>query len=448
MAENFGDADFTESIPPVNVIWFGLVAGSVCVAALTGHMDALSGAMMQGAKSAVELCLGLIGGLCLWLGLMRVVERAGLLERLSGAITPIMRRLFPSIPAGHPATGAMVMNLSANILGMDNAATAFGLRAMRALDSLNRVPGTATDAMALFLAINTAGISAVPVNVIAARATFDPQTAGLIVAPTITVTCLSMLAAIGWMKLLTALPLFRAREVTGGSSTGRAAAAEEAALEAPPTPAPLPATLRERLLGYGAMVLVALSLVYRLALDVSASGVLVTLKAASGWLFALLAVAMVGYGVARGVRVYEAAVEGAQEGFSVAIKILPYLVIILAAVAMFRASTAMDALVGVLSPVTDALGMPAAVLPQALVRPLSGSAAMGLLVDVLKTHGPNSLEGYMASVIYGSSETTFYVVSVYFGAISVTKLRQALIGCLLADLTGIALAVAVARLFY
>ena len=189
-------------------------------------------------------------------------------------------------------------------------------------------------------------------------------------------------------------------------------------------------------------------LIYRIVINISGGALAMdVLRSASGWLFPLLAAAMLLYGYSRGVKTYEAAVDGARQGFDVAVRILPYLVIILVAVGMMRSSGAMDALTSLLAPVVEPLGMPVAVLPQALIRPLSGSAAMGVLVDVLKTYGPDSREGFTASVIYGSSETTFYVLSVYFGAVSVRSVRHALLACLLSDVSGMFIAAWIARLF-
>ena len=407
-----------------------------------GSMNALSAAMLASAKAAVELALSLIGPLCLWLGLMRIVERAGLLAAIARVSQPLLRRLFPSVPPDHPAFGAIVMNFAANFLNMDNAATAFGLRAMRALKSLSRTPGVATNAMVLFLAINAAGISAFPVNVIAARAALKPDTAGDIMLPTLIVSFLSLLTAIGWAKLFERFskppPETIAPEATGPIQE------EPSVIEAPPPPPPA----RDRWIAAALGVALVALLVFRVVADVRGGlAIFSALRVAAGWVLPLLACAMVIYGYSRGVKVYEAAVEGARQGFEVFVSIVPFLVIILVAIGMIRASGVMDALTTLLTPVTEPLGMPAAVLPQALIRPLSGSAAMGVLVDTLKVYGPDSPEGFISSIIYGSSETTFYVLGVYFGAVGVRSLRHALAACLLADLSGMLIAVWVARLF-
>ncbi len=417
--------------------------GAVLTGLAADKMDALSGAMMQSAKTAVELAIGLLGPLCLWLGLTRIVERAGLLDQLARALQRPMKRLFPSIPKDHPALGAIIMNFSANVLGMDNAATAFGLRAMRALNTLDITPGVASNAMIMFLAINTAGIAAFPVNVVAARAAIDPATAGHIIAPTIVVSIVSMVVAILWVKLLERVRWFEPRGVVSAPVLTPAEVEED---KREPTPlAPSKRTWVAVLLASVAFIAL---LTFRLGSNMMAgTPILQVLRSASGWAFPLLAAAMLLYGAARGVKPYEAAVEGARQGIEVFVRILPYLVIVLVAVGMLRASLAMDYLTAFIAPIAGPLGFPSAVVPQALVRPLSGTAAMGVLVDILKTHGPNSPEGFISSVIYGSSETTFYVISVYFGAVSVRSLRHALVACLLSDISGMFIAVWVSRLF-
>jgi spore maturation protein SpmB len=271
--------------------------------------------------------------------------------------------------------------------------------------------------MILFLAINTAGISAIPVNVVAARAAIDPSTAGDIVLPTIIVSCLTMITAVLWVHLLQRLPGFvRTRPDGVGESVTDAVAVEPA----PPQPA-----LRVRLGVAAVAASCAAAVSFAFGQEVTAQGWGTGIRSVSGWLFAIFGAGMILYGAYRGVKVYEAAIDGAKEGFEVAIRIMPYLVIILVAVGMLRASSLMDALVSAVAPVTNVLGMPGAVLPQALVRPLSGSAAMGVLVDILQREGPSSPAGFVASVIYGSSETTFYVLSVYFGAVGVRSLGRA-----------------------
>ncbi len=433
----------------MNVLWLVFVCASLGAAGFTGRLDALTGAMLGGAKGAIDLALALAGSLCLWLGILRVGEKAGVMDALGRAMLPIMRRLFPQVPAGHPAFGAMLMNLAANVLGMDNAATAFGLKAMRALDTLNRVPGVATDAMILFLAINTAGISAVPVNVVAARAAIDPTTAGRIVLPTMIVSVITTLTALFWVRLFERIPRYRKTRPDGdGVASLREMPDGSSDSEVPPAPALVPPSFAVRA-SVLALALFALSgVMFAWVTLARQDGLGAALRSASGATFVIFAAGMLIYGASRGVKVYEAAVEGARDGFDVAVRIMPYLVIILVAVGLLRASGLMDAAISALAPVSDAIGVPGAVLPQALVRPMSGSAAMGVLVDTLQREGPNSQVGFISSVIYGSSETTFYVLSVYFGAVAVRSLRHALIACLMSDLTGMLIAVWIARVFY
>lgn len=403
-------------------------------------MEALSRAMLESASGAVQLVIGLIGAMALFLGLVRIAEEGGLLRLIARLLQPLLQRLFPDVPAGHPAMGAMVLNLSANVLGLGNAATPFGIRAMQELDRLNPSPGTATDAMVLFLAINTSSVTLLPTGVIALRAAAGSADPAAILPTSLFATACSTAAAILSAKLLAGRG--RGPRPTDADGTGPRtdAAAEVAAAgrgeEAPcrlPPPLPL----------WGS-VLFLLGLLLLIGLLVAFG------RDVSPWVLPSLMVGFLLFGWFRGVRLYEAFVEGARGGLEVATRILPYLVAVLVAVGMLRASGALDALVGWAGPFTAAIGLPAEALPVALTRPLSGSGAFALLASLLQDPaiGPDSYTGLLASTLQGSTETTFYVIAVYFGAIQVRRLRHALAPALIADATGILASVAACRVLF
>ncbi len=392
----------------------------------TSPMDALSRAMVESATGSVELALGLIGVMALFLGLMKVAEEGGLLTILARLIRPLMVRLFPDVPPGHPAMGAMILNISANALGLGNAATPFGIRAMQELDRLNPRPGTATDSMVLFLAINTSSVTLLPTGVIALRAAAGSADPAGILPTTLFATLCSTTVAI-------AAALFFRRFFPLGpvpAETVERAEKEEGGGEALPEEADAAYPLWVSLLALaGLLALVPLSILYG--------------KRIAPWILPGLMIGFLAFGFLRGVAVYEAFVEGAKEGFQVAIRIIPYLVAILVAVGMFRASGAMDFLVDTIGRWTTALGLPAEALPMALLRPLSGSGAYGVMASIINDPaiGPDSYTGYLVSTLQGSTETTFYVLAVYFGAVQVRRIRHALAAALSADVAGVIAAV-------
>ena len=421
----------------MNVVFFAIVLAAFVTAGwqqlfgtvaadAPAPMEALSKAMVESAAGSVELALGLIGVMTLFLGLMKVAEAGGLLTILARLIRPLMVRLFPEVPGDHPAMGAMILNLSANALGLGNAATPFGIRAMQELERLNPRPGTATDAMALFLAINTSSVTLLPTGVIALRAAAGSSDPAGILPTTLFATLCSTTAAI------VAAKLYR-RFASAGPVA--ASAVEQSAEEAPAEL--LPAESGES---------------YPLWVSVLALGVLLALvpitvvygAAISPWILPGLMLGFLTFGVARRVRIYEVFVDGAREGFQVAVKIIPYLVAILVAVGMLRASGALDALVAGLGSFTSRLGLPAEALPMALLRPLSGSGAYGVMASIINDPavGPDSYVGYLVTTLQGSTETTFYVLAVYFGAVQVRRIRHALAAALTADVVGVIAAVA------
>jgi spore maturation protein SpmA len=390
-------------------------------------MAALSTAMIESAAGAVDLAIGLVGVMTLFLGLMKVAEAGGMLRILARLIRPLMVRLFPDVPADHPAMGAMILNLSANALGLGNAATPFGIRAMQALDQLNSRKGSATDAMALFLAINTSSITLLPTGVIALRAAAGSTDPAGILPTTLFATIGSTTAAI------VAAKLYRRFSPMGivdreDEDRGDVDASPDVSDPDDTEMAAYPLWVSVTALGF-LVALVPLAVLYG--------------RFISPWIVPGLMVFFLAFGALRRVRVYEVLVDGAKEGFQVALRIIPYLVAILVAVGMLRASGAMDALVALLGTVTASLGLPAEALPMALMRPLSGSGAYGIMAAIINDPaiGPDSYTGYLVSTLQGSTETTFYVLAVYYGAVQIRRIRHTLAAALTADLVGVVCAI-------
>lgn len=448
----------------MNGIFFAIVLISFTVAAvrhlpwLAGAeegvvpMDVLGQAMIASASDAVTLAIGLVGVMALFLGLMKVAERGGLLVIIARLVRPMMVRLFPEIPPEHPAMGAMILNMSANALGLGNAATPFGIRAMQQLDKLNPVKGTASNAMILFLAINTSSVTLLATGVIALRAASGSENPAGIVPTTLVATIFSTATAIivaklcvRWFPPATALPpeaLEQSDETSDKTSDTdtdvQTTAPEEITEDAPLEQAAArayPAYVSYLVLG-GIAGFIPLTVFYG--------------REIAPWIIPGLMLLLLGFGVARRVRIYEVFIEGATEGFQVALRIIPYLVAILVAVGMFRASGALELIIAPIGSVTAQFGMPAEALPMALLRPLSGSGAYGILASIINDPniGPDSYTGYLVSTLQGSTETTFYVLAVYFGAVQIRRIRYALIPALSADLAGIIAAVAIVWLMY
>lgn len=394
-------------------------------------MTSLGKAMIGTAGDAVTLAIGLVGVMSLFLGLMKIAERAGLLLVVAKTLRPLMTRLFPAVPPDHPAMGAMIMNLSANVLGLGNAATPFGIRAMEHLDTLNGEKGKATDAMILFLAINTSSVTLLPTGVIALRAAAGSSDPAGIVPTTLFATLVSTTVAIITAKFCARMYASGAPSVIHGDTSDQTASDDD-------NPAPSS--------GYPLWIS-ALTLACVLAL------VPITIfhgRTFAPWIIPGLMMGFVGLGVARRVPVYECFVEGAKDGFNVALRIIPYLVAILVAVSMFRNSGALALFITPLGAVTELVGLPADALPMALLRPLSGSGAYGILASIINDPaiGPDSYTGYLVSTFQGSTETTFYVIAVYFGAVQIKRLRYALVPALTADFAGVVAAVAIVAVLY
>ena len=388
-------------------------------------MEILSKAMIDSAGAAVELAIGLVGVMALFLGLMKVAEAGGMLTILAKLIRPLMVRLFPDVPADHPAMGAMILNLSANALGLGNAATPFGIRAMQELDRLNPVKGEATNAMALFMAINTSSVTLLPTGVIALRAaagSIDPAAIlPTTLFATIGSTSIAIIAAKFYQRFFSQSKVVHIKNTEGekGMSTDD--------------------TLKDASNGYPMWVSI-------LALGILASFIPVAIlfgSSVSPWILPSLMVGFLGFGLVKKVKIYEVFVEGAKEGFQVALRIIPYMVAILVAVGMLKASGGLQIIVNALSSVTSNFGLPAEALPMALMRPFSGSGAYAILASIINDPaiGPDSYTGLLVSTLQGSTETTFYVMAVYFGAVQIKRIRHALVTALTADVAGILFAV-------
>ena len=415
-------------------------------------MDQLTAAALNSAKASVTLAIGLIGGMALFLGVMKVAEEGGMLIIFAKLLRPITVRLFPDVPPNHPAMGAMILNMSANALGLGNAATPFGIRAMQELDKLNQHKGTATNAMALFLAINTSALALLPTGVMVIRQELGSTDPGAIFGTTLVATAVSTVAGISAAKLYqrfvptAAQTHERALELGQISEDDlkRAEPIEEKAVDESLTdqsayPGWVSACAVGLLVGFIAM-LVSFPL-----LGLPNLGPVI-----SPWVIPSILFGMLTFGMVRGVNVYTTLVSGAKAGFEVAILIIPYLVAILVAVGLFRASGAMDVFTGVVGPLTTMVGLPAEALPMALLRPLSGSGASGIMMEILsvKATGPDTYTGLLVSTLQGSTETTFYVIAVYFGAVQVKRIRHTMAAALTADLFGIIGAVGACLLLY
>ena len=412
----------------LNSVWLAFFLSAIAVALVQTFQGDFSvfprlmTAMFDAAKTGFDISLGLVGIMALWLGFMKIGERAGMVDAFARRVNPVFRHLFPGVPAGHPAQGAMTMNISANLLGLDNAATPLGLKAMQELQSLNTRPGTATNAQIMFLVLNTAGLTLIPTSVIAIRQTMAVKqglvgfNAADIFLPTLIVTACGLLSALVLVAAVQRISLWRA-------------------------------SLLGPMAGFGALVGVLVWWLSRLPPEQAAQWMGLI---GAGFILAVVALFLVA-GALRRVDVYEAFVDGAKEGVGVAVGIIPYLVAMLVAIAVFRAAGLMDLLMGAIGAAVAALGLPTDFLPAVpvgLMKVLSGSGARGLMVDVMQAHGVDSFAGKLAAIIQGSTETTFYVLAVYFGSVGVKHTRHALPCALFADAVGLVAAIVVAYAFF
>ncbi len=457
----------------LNYIWLAMLLTAMLVAGVTGNVRPSVDAAIRGAETAVTLALGLVGIMALWLGLMRLAERSGLVGYLARALRPILRRLFPEVPVDHPAMASMVMNIAANMLGLTNAATPLGLRAMRDLERLNPHPGTATNAMCTFLAINTGSVQLIPASAIAVLAASGSVDPTAIVGAALVATCFSSAAGLIAVKWMERLPVFRVANANANANAAGPAASQPVSPAMPeigeasgpePEPEPEPRATQRPISGRGRFILGAVALGY---LAIAASLVFpewfgrapdASSLGQPVWVLAVNAVSLLAipallsffplFAALRGVAVYEEFVEGAKEGFQVALRIIPFLVAMLVAIGFLRGSGAIEGMTSFLRAPLEALGFPPELLPMSLIRPLSGSASLAALSDIVKTFGPDSLLARTAATLFGSTETTFYVIAVYFGSVAVRRVRHAVWAGLIADATGVVAAVVVCRLMF
>ncbi|MBQ8096041.1 MAG: spore maturation protein [Prevotella sp.] len=407
----------------LNYIWiaFFLIAFVVALMKLifTGDLEvfpAMIDSTFVQSKTAFEISLGLTGVLALWMGVMKIGERGGVVNVMARLLGPVFSKLFPDVPKGHPVTGSIFMNLSANMLGLDNAATPLGLKAMEQLQELNPKKETASNSMIMFLVLNTSGLTIIPVSILVYRAQMGAAQPTDVFIPILMATFFSTLAGIIVTSFFQRINLLN----------------------------------RTLLLTLGGMCLFVAAVIWGFSRLDSVLMNQVSVSVANILLMTII-VGFIVAGLLKKVNVYDAFIEGAKEGFTTAVRIIPYLVAILVGIGVFRASGAMDwlidgvrSLIALLGFDTDFVGA----LPTALMKPLSGSGARGMMVDAMTTYGPDSLPGRLACIFQGSTDTTFYILAVYFGSVGIRYTRHAVACGLLADLAGIVAAIAIALLFF
>ncbi|MDY6027670.1 MAG: nucleoside recognition domain-containing protein [Prevotella sp.] len=407
----------------LNYIWitFFVVAFviAICKLVFWGDVEAFPEMMnstFSSSKTAFEISLGLTGVLTLWLGIMRVGEKGGAVNALSRLLSPVFVKLFPDIPKGHPVTGSIFMNVAANMLGLDNAATPLGLKAMEQMQTLNNKKDTATNPMIMFLVLNTSGLTLIPVSIMVYRAQMGAAQPTDIFVPILLATFFSTLTGIIVTGIYQRINLLN----------------------------------RVMLLTLGGICALVAAIIWGFSqMDKESMNTVSTLVANI-----LLMTIIVGFILAaarKRVNVYDAFIEGAKDGFSTAVRIIPYLVAILVAIGVFRASGAMDMLIDGVKYMVAALGGDTdfvGALPTALMKPLSGSGARGMMVDAMTTYGADSFIGRLSCVFQGSTDTTFYIIAVYFGSVGIRHTRHAVTCGLLADLAGVIAAIAICYLFF
>lgn len=407
----------------LNYIWIGFfiiafVVGLVKVIFMgdTDVFTTMMNSTFASAEAAFKISIGLTGALSLWLGVMRIGEQGGVINVLSRVLSPVFSKLFPSIPKGHPATGSIFMNIAANMLGLDNAATPLGLKAMEQLQTLNKDKDTASNEMIMFLVLNTSGLTLIPVSIMVYRVQAGALQPTDIFIPILIATFFSTLAGIIITSIYQRINLFN----------------------------------KTILLTFGGMLAVVCGLIWGLGqLDKDTMNKVSTLTA--NIILMSIIICFILAGVRKRINVYDAFIEGAKEGFNTAIRIIPYLVAMLVAIAVFRASGAMDVLIGSIRWLITSLGVDARfvdALPTAIMKPLSGSGARGMMVDAMNTYGADSFVGRLSCIFQGSTDTTFYILAVYFGSVGIRKTRHAVACGLLADLAGVIAAIAIAYFFF
>lgn len=407
----------------LNYIWIGFIIIAFVIALvkliILGDVTvfpALIDSTFASSKTAFEISLGLTGVLSLWLGIMKIGERGGVVNVLAKALSPVFTRLFPDIPKGHPVTGAIFMNIAANMLGLDNAATPLGLKAMEQLQTLNPNKETATNPMIMFLVLNTSGLTLIPISIMVYRAQLGAAQSTDVFIPILLATFFSTVAGIIITSIYQRINLLN----------------------------------RTMLLTLGGMALVVGAIIWGFGqLDKDQMNIVST--SVANILLMTIIVAFVLAGMKHRINVYDAFVEGAKEGFTTAVRIIPYLVAILVAIGLFRASGAMDMLINGVATLVKALGGNSdfvGALPTALMKPLSGSGARGMMVDAMTTYGADSFVGRLSCIFQGSTDTTFYILAVYFGSVGIRNMRHAVPCGLLADFAGVIAAIGIAYLFF
>lgn len=406
----------------LNYIWIGffLIAFLIALVQLfMGNTDvfpAIMNSTFDNAKTAFEISLGLTGVLSLWMGIMKIGEKGGLVNVLARWLSPLMVRLFPEIPAGHPVFGHIFMNFSANMLGLDNAATPLGLKAMEGMQELNKQKDTATNAMIMFLVLNTSGLTIIPVGVMTYRAVAGAAQPTDVFCPILIATAIATLAGMIITSLYQRINLFN-----------------------------------RAIMAFVLGICIVVSGVIWLGTQVDQETMNKWSTVVANVLLFSIIIAFIWAGVRKKINVYEAFVEGAKGGFETAVRIIPYLVAILVAIGVFRASGAMDFIVGGIGSFVEMLGGNAdyvAALPTAIMKPLSGSGARGMMVDAMTQYGPDSFIARLSCIFQGATDTTFYILAVYFGSVGIRKTRHAIMAGLLTDICGVIAAIAVAAIFF
>ena len=407
----------------LNYIWiaFFLIAFVIATVRLvfmgdTEVFPAIMNSTFETSKAAFKISLGLTGVLSLWLGIMKIGEKGGVINVVARVLSPVFTRLFPDIPKGHPVTGSIFMNVAANMLGLDNAATPLGLKAMEQLQELNPKKDTATNPMIMFLVLNTSGLTLIPVSIMVYRAQMGAAQPTDIFVPILLATFFSTLAGIVCTSLYQRINLIN----------------------------------RTMLLTLGGMSAVVAAIIWGFA-QMDKAQMNVVSNSVANILLMLIIVMFILAGMRKKVNVYDAFIEGAKDGFTTAVRIIPYLVAILVGIGVFRASGAMDMLVDGIKWTVAALGGNTdfvGALPTALMKPLSGSGARGMMVDAMTTYGADSFVGRLSCIFQGSTDTTFYILAVYFGSVGVRYTRHAVACGLLADLAGVIAAIAICYMFF
>ena len=407
----------------LNCIWIGFFLIAFCIGVFrlvflgdTEVFPAMMNSTFESSKTAFEISLGLTGVLSLWLGVMKIGEKGGVVNAIARLLSPVFVRLFPDIPKGHPVTGSIFMNIAANMLGLDNAATPLGLKAMKQMQDLNERKDTASNPMIMFLVLNTSGLTIIPVSIMVYRAQMGAANPTDIFIPILLATFFSTLVGVVVTSLYQKINLLN----------------------------------RTLVLTLGGMCLAVAAIIWVFArMDKETMNTASTLVA--NILLMSIIVSFILAGIRKRINVYDAFIEGAKDGFSTAVRIIPYLVAILVAIGVFRASGAMDMLIGGVKRLLEACGANTdfvGALPTALMKPLSGSGARGMMVDAMQTFGADSFVGRLACIFQGSTDTTFYIIAVYFGSVGIRHTRNTVTCGLLADLAGILAAIAICYMFF